>query len=222
MSSNLSLHSWELREGSLILDDFVSLNDMVKLGLEKLVVELRVHQLEFDNNSGDLLNNIRKTYLRPMPYGILRRHDDIWRHFFNRILLEGGVLGLTDEIMIEKMIYFSRTIIKSTITSTGTTRSNIQDPVPLMIIVMRVEEEPEVVHTFVPASKSSIEALDKVEVDSSCSIDQCVICLEKFSFGVGMELVTRMPCSHVYHGDCIGHWLQLSHYCPICRFEMPT
>ncbi|KAB2022669.1 hypothetical protein E1A91_D07G233000v1 [Gossypium mustelinum] len=39
--------------------------------------------------------------------------------------------------------------------------------------------------------------------------------------GVGFE-ASRMPCSHIFHGDCIGKWLHQSHYCPICRFEMPT
>ncbi|TYI13251.1 hypothetical protein ES332_A08G046500v1 [Gossypium tomentosum] len=33
---------------------------------------------------------------------------------------------------------------------------------------------------------------------------------------------SQMPCSHTFHVDCIVKWLKQSHYCPICRFEMPT
>ncbi|XVF85980.1 hypothetical protein PTKIN_Ptkin17bG0160500 [Pterospermum kingtungense] len=40
--------------------------------------------------------------------------------------------------------------------------------------------------------------------------------------GVGFDAASRMPCSHTFHGNCIENWLKLSHYCPICRFEMPT
>ncbi|KAA8542404.1 hypothetical protein F0562_023460 [Nyssa sinensis] len=71
----------------------------------------------------------------------------------------------------------------------------------------------------VPARRSSVEILEKVEVEDLDSMNQCVICLEKFS--VGSE-VTRMPCSHLYHGGCIANWLGVSNICPICNFQMPT
>nr|KJB80184.1 hypothetical protein B456_013G085200 [Gossypium raimondii] len=47
----------------------------------------------------------------------------------------------------------------------------------------------------------------------------CIACLEQLK--VGAEAY-RMPCSHIFHGDCIEKWLKQNHYCPICRFEMPT
>ncbi|KAG6571896.1 E3 ubiquitin-protein ligase MPSR1, partial [Cucurbita argyrosperma subsp. sororia] len=51
----------------------------------------------------------------------------------------------------------------------------------------------------------------------------CVICLDELKnkkkkngrFGL------QMPCLHVFHGNCIEDWLKNSHYCPICRFEVP-
>ncbi|KAG5536664.1 hypothetical protein RHGRI_024177 [Rhododendron griersonianum] len=61
----------------------------------------------------------------------------------------------------------------------------------------------------VPATVSSIEALEKVVVlddggggggGVSGSVDQCAICFEEL---VGGSVASRMPCSHVYHGDCI-------------------
>ena len=71
----------------------------------------------------------------------------------------------------------------------------------------------------VPAAKASIEALKKVRVDVSCTARECSICLEEFCNG---SEVMRMPCSHIYHKDCIVKWLETSHLCPLCRFPMPT
>ncbi|GMY08072.1 NEP1-interacting protein-like 1 [Fagus crenata] len=73
----------------------------------------------------------------------------------------------------------------------------------------------------IPATKSSIEALEKVRLQPqsvSVSVGECIICLQEFA--TGLE-VTRMPCSHVYHGDCIVKWLETSHHCPLCRYTMP-
>ncbi|XP_022738064.1 RING-H2 finger protein ATL54-like [Durio zibethinus] len=69
---------------------------------------------------------------------------------------------------------------------------------------------------FVPASKSSIEALQKVSGLGNNS--ECMICLGKIK---GEESANRMPCGHVYHGDCIVEWLEKSHLCPLCRYAMP-
>nr|DAD39303.1 TPA_asm: hypothetical protein HUJ06_013626 [Nelumbo nucifera] len=78
----------------------------------------------------------------------------------------------------------------------------------------------------VPASASAIEALEKVRLDvngngvdsTSTMPSRCTICLEELPIG---SQVTRMPCSHVYHGGCIVKWLETSNLCPLCRYEMP-
>ncbi|KAH0678066.1 hypothetical protein KY284_019151 [Solanum tuberosum] len=72
---------------------------------------------------------------------------------------------------------------------------------------------------MVPASKSSIELLEPMEADERNSNDECLVCLD----AIGEETqVLCLPCSHMFHGDCITKWLENSHYCPLCRFEMPT
>ncbi|PIN04080.1 SCF ubiquitin ligase, Rbx1 component [Handroanthus impetiginosus] len=71
---------------------------------------------------------------------------------------------------------------------------------------------------MVPAEDSSIESLEKKKV-LTMEFETCSICLDEFP---GSCETVSMPCSHFFHEDCIKKWLRTSHYCPICRFEMPT
>ncbi|KAL4325152.1 hypothetical protein GQ457_11G027860 [Hibiscus cannabinus] len=67
---------------------------------------------------------------------------------------------------------------------------------------------------FVPASKSSIEALE--EVSDLGPEFECVICLEEEK-----KKAKCMPCGHVFHGQCIEEWLEKNNLCPLCRYVMP-
>eukprot|EP00252_Welwitschia_mirabilis_P001093 TRINITY_DN11051_c0_g1_i1.p1 TRINITY_DN11051_c0_g1~~TRINITY_DN11051_c0_g1_i1.p1 ORF type:complete len:409 (+),score=68.44 TRINITY_DN11051_c0_g1_i1:515-1741(+) len=73
-----------------------------------------------------------------------------------------------------------------------------------------------------PAAKSAVEGLpcvviSKEQADSDAAL--CAICKEMIPEGaIGKQL----PCSHLYHGDCIIPWLNSRNSCPICRFELPT
>ncbi|KAK9039164.1 hypothetical protein V6N11_024000 [Hibiscus sabdariffa] len=72
---------------------------------------------------------------------------------------------------------------------------------------------------MVGATEASVKNMvKKVKVEDGEEGD-CMVCLEEFK--VGFE-ASQMPCSHIFHGGCIERWLNQSHYCPICRFEMPT
>ncbi|KAL2485981.1 E3 ubiquitin-protein ligase RING1-like [Abeliophyllum distichum] len=72
---------------------------------------------------------------------------------------------------------------------------------------------------MVPASDSSIKSLETKRLDDENNrVEICMICLDEYSQGLE---VTYMPCSHLFHENCIKKWLKTSHYCPVCRFEMP-
>ncbi|RLN00742.1 E3 ubiquitin-protein ligase RING1 [Panicum miliaceum] len=72
-----------------------------------------------------------------------------------------------------------------------------------------------------PASKAAVESMPVVAVDADrvAAESYCAVCKEPFELGAEAR---EMPCSHIYHADCILPWLALSNSCPVCRHEMPT
>ncbi|KAL2498242.1 Ubiquitin--protein ligase [Abeliophyllum distichum] len=74
--------------------------------------------------------------------------------------------------------------------------------------------------SMVPAKDSSIKSLErKIIDDQNINSGSCMICLDEFPIG---SKAICMPCSHMFHSSCLKKWLRTSHYCPICRFEIPT
>lgn len=111
---------------------------------------------------------------------------------------------------------------------------HVRDDERVMIRRALLESESELESNcgMVPAKISSVEKMLKrvrveKEDDSGESIvkkrkvkgEDCVICLDEIKIG---SIASRMPCSHTFHGLCIEKWLHQSHYCPVCRFEVPT
>ncbi|KAG2300390.1 hypothetical protein Bca4012_012008 [Brassica carinata] len=73
-----------------------------------------------------------------------------------------------------------------------------------------------------PASKRVVDGLPVVEItfeDLSSGRIVCAICIGDV---VVEEKVTRLPCWHYYHGECIRPWLGMKNTCSVCRFELPT
>ncbi|XP_060183369.1 uncharacterized protein LOC132613375 [Lycium barbarum] len=83
------------------------------------------------------------------------------------------------------------------------------------------EEELLSQYGMVPASKSSMELLKKTKIDEENNKEECMVCLEELVKKEPDHDILSMPCSHMFHGECIAKWLETSHYCPICRYEMP-
>lgn len=58
-----------------------------------------------------------------------------------------------------------------------------------------------------PANKEVIESLPKIKVTAKMVIDgqDCAVCKEDL---VEKEEVTKLPCNHTYHFDCVSRWLE--------------
>ncbi|KAG5676158.1 hypothetical protein PVAND_006007 [Polypedilum vanderplanki] len=67
-----------------------------------------------------------------------------------------------------------------------------------------------------PLEKEKIDEIPKCEItqEQVNSKLQCSVCWEDFQL---KETVRQLPCSHVYHEDCILPWLNLHGTCPVCR-----
>ncbi|CAO2144540.1 unnamed protein product [Urochloa humidicola] len=51
-------------------------------------------------------------------------------------------------------------------------------------------------------------------------VDVCAVCLEEVR--ERRERVTRLPCSHKYHTECVLPWLAIQPDCPCCRALVPS
>ncbi|XP_057518296.1 uncharacterized protein LOC130799205 [Amaranthus tricolor] len=73
-----------------------------------------------------------------------------------------------------------------------------------------------------PASNSVVEKLPWVVITKEDVVNEkavCAVCTFQIEAG---ENAKQLPCSHLYHGDCIFPWLRIRNTCPVCRYELPT
>ncbi|ERM95137.1 hypothetical protein AMTR_s00009p00260680 [Amborella trichopoda] len=68
-----------------------------------------------------------------------------------------------------------------------------------------------------PAARSAVKSLARPDIEAQEEV-VCTVCMCNISTGDGRVL----PCSHIYHADCIFRWLELRNSCPICRFQLPV
>ncbi|KFQ48359.1 E3 ubiquitin-protein ligase Praja-2, partial [Nestor notabilis] len=67
-----------------------------------------------------------------------------------------------------------------------------------------------------PATKESIDSLPWIVItnDQNGQEQRCIICCCEY---VENEIVTELPCHHLFHRTCVTLWLQESGTCPVCR-----
>lgn len=78
------------------------------------------------------------------------------------------------------------------------------------------------------AKPGTLEAMQVIEyspdlfADSNDPSDsrpqkECCFCLEEYN---AEQPIVRTSCQHLMHRECLGRWLQTSHFCPICRGDL--
>ncbi|KAI3807389.1 hypothetical protein L1987_23316 [Smallanthus sonchifolius] len=73
-----------------------------------------------------------------------------------------------------------------------------------------------------PASITVVENLSSVVItgeDYENRNTLCAVCKDEIGIGLTAK---RLPCDHLYHGDCILPWLEIRNTCPVCRHELLT
>jgi hypothetical protein len=90
---------------------------------------------------------------------------------------------------------------------------------------LRQDIDAEFVRTAAPPPASAIvrRQLPRITIAADDLIEscnrECAICTDAIQVG---DVMTRLPCAHLYHPDCIDDWFQRSCLCPVCRYELPT
>ncbi|KAL5759582.1 hypothetical protein ACOSP7_018100 [Xanthoceras sorbifolium] len=93
-------------------------------------------------------------------------------------------------------------------------RESMEDESSVKTLLKRVRVEEAAATGDGKKQESNKKLVSDDESQMNCSIR-----MEQLWAGT---YATAMPCLHVYHGDCIVQWLKQSHFCPLCRYEMPT
>ncbi|XP_030325660.1 E3 ubiquitin-protein ligase Praja-2 isoform X3 [Strigops habroptila] len=67
-----------------------------------------------------------------------------------------------------------------------------------------------------PATKETIDSLPQIIItnDQDGQEQRCTICCSEY---VENEIITELPCHHLFHRTCVTLWLQESGTCPVCR-----
>lgn len=45
----------------------------------------------------------------------------------------------------------------------------------------------------------------------------CCICLAKY---VNNDELRELPCTHLFHKECVDKWLKINASCPLCKAEV--
>lgn len=46
-------------------------------------------------------------------------------------------------------------------------------------------------------------------------LEECVICMDNIN-----ENVYELPCSHIFHKECLEMWAEKNYDCPVCRHNI--
>lgn len=79
-----------------------------------------------------------------------------------------------------------------------------------------ISVQPSRVH---PASSEYLQRMESAKVTAAMELkgEVCTVCLSPLKVG---EYANRLPCKHIFHGECLMPWLRTNNTCPVCRQEV--
>ncbi|KAK2838860.1 hypothetical protein Q7C36_013674 [Tachysurus vachellii] len=66
-------------------------------------------------------------------------------------------------------------------------------------------------------AKLEVRILWRTDPEVEAEECTCVVCLDSF---MRCDVVTTLPCSHIFHKTCIEPWLLEHHTCPMCKYDI--
>ncbi len=100
----------------------------------------------------------------------------------------------------------------ATPTKIGTTKENVSTPET--VATCDDYEDNQEVKEAVDIEQSIKESKESlVDEDEDESYD-CTICLASVDDG---DKVGILPCSHIFHAECLAQWIQRRNVCPLCQ-----
>lgn len=101
----------------------------------------------------------------------------------------------------------------------GTIHSFFDEPFPFFVgmndigdILNHMAQQHPDGHT--PASQERVDRLQESKITESQVNENCSVCQENFKIG---DSVKTLPCSHIFHSECIVPWFRVKDSCPLCR-----
>lgn len=72
-----------------------------------------------------------------------------------------------------------------------------------------------------PVNENLISVLPQMDIKDLSKIPDekkdCVICLTNYELN---EKVIILPCTHMFHTDCLKDWFRNQDTCPMCKFKI--
>ncbi|XP_023875382.2 uncharacterized protein LOC111987868 [Quercus suber] len=115
-------------------------------------------------------------------------------------------------------------LMDSTITTTTTQQQQqdsyfLDNPTLLhRLFLLHHNEEDDINNNHFDSSSLSTITISSSMLDSD-PVLLCAICKDDLLLH---SQAKQLPCSHLYHSQCILPWLSSHNSCPLCRFQLPT
>mmetsp|Transcript_21099 Transcript_21099/g.29562 ORF Transcript_21099/g.29562 Transcript_21099/m.29562 type:complete len:178 (+) Transcript_21099:200-733(+) len=116
-----------------------------------------------------------------------------------------------------------------------TDSTNSKPPVKVSVVMVSYTDGRALIELLKQASPSSSDSADNEEkkettprIGKGCLFTvgvqlSCPICREDFELkDEEKNKAARLPCGHVFHGNCIKPWITKQGYCPMCRSALPS